>query len=139
MVELIMIWSGPRGVVGCTGQAPYGPTRLFNTNTFAWSGPSGVLGCTGQRRVAPGPTRPLCAIEPIESPDSKKTSAEEKDYDSVVELVIERPHAITSDLAALRLSRHCTDVIRWKGRPRRKLGRSQRWDVTDGTIRGGTA
>jgi hypothetical protein len=24
-----------------------------NTNTFTWSGPSGVLGCTGQRRVAP--------------------------------------------------------------------------------------
>jgi hypothetical protein len=24
-----------------------------NNNTFTWSGPSGVLGCTGQRRVAP--------------------------------------------------------------------------------------
>jgi hypothetical protein len=28
------------------------------------------------------PTRPLCAIEPAELPDAKKTSAEEKDYDS---------------------------------------------------------
>jgi hypothetical protein len=24
-----------------------------NNNTFTWSGPSGVLDCTGQRRVAP--------------------------------------------------------------------------------------
>jgi hypothetical protein len=25
----------------------------YNNNTFTWSGPSGVIGCTGQRRLAP--------------------------------------------------------------------------------------
>jgi hypothetical protein len=28
-------------------------STLGYNNTFTWSGPSGVLGCTGQRRVAP--------------------------------------------------------------------------------------
>jgi hypothetical protein len=59
-----------------------------NNNTLIWSGPRGVVGCTGQARVARlwqaphGPTGPLCAIEPAESLDSKKTSSEEKDNES---------------------------------------------------------
>jgi hypothetical protein len=58
------------------------------TTPFPWYGPRGVVGCTGQARVARlgqapfEPTGPLCAIEPAELPDGKKTSAEEKDYDS---------------------------------------------------------
>jgi hypothetical protein len=29
---------------------PHSGGRSNNNNTFTWSGPSGVLGCTGQRR-----------------------------------------------------------------------------------------
>jgi hypothetical protein len=34
-------------------EAEEGASRSNNNNTFTWSGPSGVLGCTGQRRSAP--------------------------------------------------------------------------------------
>jgi hypothetical protein len=33
--------------------SPESNNSINNNNTFTWSGPSGVLGCTGQRRVAP--------------------------------------------------------------------------------------
>jgi hypothetical protein len=49
-------------------------------NAFTWSGPRGVVGRAGQAPYEQ--TGPLCAIEPVESSDGKKTSAEEKDYDS---------------------------------------------------------
>jgi hypothetical protein len=52
---------------------------FFNLNTVTWSGPRWVVVGTGQAPCEPA--GPLCAIEPAESPDGKKTSAEEKDYD----------------------------------------------------------
>jgi hypothetical protein len=61
-----------------------------NNNTFTWSGPNGLSGFTGQRRVAAAvgglhvvkSNSSRCAIEPAESPDDNKPSAEEKDHDS---------------------------------------------------------
>jgi hypothetical protein len=57
-----------------------------NNNTFTWSGPSGVLDCTGQRRVAPAAAWCMSSTHSLETVVSlnrqgEKTSAEEKDYD----------------------------------------------------------
>jgi hypothetical protein len=69
---------------------------LNNNNTFTWSGPSGVLGCTGQRPVAPAagwcmPSTQCdgCHAVPLNllNRQGVKTSAEEKDYDSGFERV----------------------------------------------------
>jgi hypothetical protein len=64
-----------------------------NNDTFTWSGPNGVFGFTGQRRVAPAvgglhyvkSNNSRCAIEPADSSDGRKSSAEEKDYDPGLE------------------------------------------------------
>jgi hypothetical protein len=41
-----------------------------------------LLGLAPEGWVPFGPPRPLCAIEPAEWPDDRKTYAEEKDYDA---------------------------------------------------------
>jgi hypothetical protein len=65
------------GWMSARSAASLDPVRAHdnNNNTFTWSGPRGLVGCTGQARVARlgqapfEPTGPLCAIEPAdESP-----------------------------------------------------------------------
>jgi hypothetical protein len=38
-------------LAGLRWRLPFDRINNNNTNTFTWSGPSGVLGCTGQRPV----------------------------------------------------------------------------------------
>jgi hypothetical protein len=71
------LWGPGGGRCRCRDCFCSRPTK--ENNTFTWSGPSGVLGCTGQRRIAPparwcmpgthyGRRLSRCAIEPAESP-----------------------------------------------------------------------